>query len=118
MNNYQETEEECKCITCELVSEFEALVKENVDWESALRHVLGVATKVSDEQVADMMDEVYRDGMIEGIREAAESMIDLADKLENDDLDDTEVETEKVEDLTDAQVEEIQSILRRQIKDN
>lgn len=114
MNNFETTEEECQCIVCDLTDEFKTLIQDGVDWESALRHVLGIATKVSDEQVADTIDEVFRDGMIEGIRQSAEYLIDIADVFENG----TAADAEKVEDLTDEQFEDVQDILRRQITDN
>lgn len=118
MSNYNETEETCNCMTCDLVEEFSSLIKENVDWESALRHVLGVAMNASDEFLTNTVDEAYNEGLVDGIRRSADLLIDIADDIEGISPDDANNNTEKVEDLTDEEFEELQGLLLKSIRDS
>lgn len=119
MKNYEEENDECHCLKCELEKDFELMIQDGVDWKSALRHVLDVATTTSDETVADMMDEAFREGMVEATRETAEMLIDIADRLEGVNIADINSDKEiTIEDLSDEEYEEVQSILRKQIENN
>lgn len=130
-NNYEDDNTECDCPTCSLVDEFKALIKDNVDWESALRHIIYTATNQDDEIVSEIIEEIYseafEDGMLFSLEQTQKSLnkfvedtsdeiYEVRDRRENpDDYDEPTVEIEKVEDLTDEQFESIQDILRKKM---
>lgn len=132
-SNYEDNNEECDCTICQLTEEFKLMIQDNVEWELALRHILGVMSSEvskSDEEIADLIDSSFVDGFTQGMATGvakAQSLMDaLVDdtdertaeiraeyEIDEDFGEDDDDEIEKVEDLTDEQFEDIQSILRK-----
>lgn len=60
----------------ELVEDFGALVKNGVEWKSALLHVLDIALEVSEENTQEyletVLDDVYRQGFRNGVKSGIE----------------------------------------------
>lgn len=133
-NNYEDDNTECECITCQLTEEFKQMIQDDVEWELALRHILGVMSSEvakSDEEIADLVDESFIDGFTQGmatgvakaqlimdslVEDTDERIAEIRAEFEIDedfseDADGDEIE--KVEDLTDEQYESIQDILRK-----
>lgn len=106
-------EESCECIVCSLTDEFTLMIQDGVHYESALRHVLGIAVTSHDEQLAEKVDEAYKEGMVETLREIADFAIEMAD-----DLEDINTQVETLDDLSDEEFNDIQESLRKQIEKN
>lgn len=136
MSNYEETNEECKCMTCTLTDEFEQMIKDGVEWNLALGYILNVMSEEitqSDEDLSELMQQTYFDGFTEGIQsgvfklqenvdELVDDIVEKATKVRNEygikddeDYSDLNEYTDEIEDLTDEQVDDIQSILRKQM---
>lgn len=129
-NNSQECTDE-NCITCSLVEEFSLMVKDGVNWENALRHVLDVAFTQDNEMISDLMDETYSTGFHDGIMfgvEQSQKALDnvhefMASKIaddeatfeaKNDEYDD-EIEFEE-DDTKEVTADDIQAIIKNDKK--
>lgn len=126
--NIEETDEE-SCLACDLVSEFKLMLDADVNWESALRHVLHVALDTKDEIIADLVDEVYTtafsEGLSLGINKAAGVIYDLVETTEkeieavyaerdaelNGEINVAE-ETEEIEDISDEEFDKYEKLIR------
>lgn len=98
-NNFNE---QCgdECITCTLVDEFKQLVKDDVEWENALRHVLDIMRIEMVKDIESSNEESfeigYKVGILDGIEQAHDSLVDLhsfiegrfENAIEDDDSDD------------------------------
>lgn len=133
MSNYEEENEVCECIVCEMVEEFRELVKDEVDWESALRHVLHLtitkSESVDDEMISELVDEVYMDGFTDGLEAGVDKahslMLALVEdtderiaEFRNGELDEDiedEADNDGIEDLTDEQFIDIQKIISKDL---
>lgn len=133
MSRY-ENQEECECIVCEMVEEFRQVSIDGADWESALRHVLHLtlSTKetVEDELVAEAIDDAFSEGFEEGVLstltqaqammddfvvEVTDRVYDIRDRREHPEDYTDENQTEKLEDLSDEQYDEIQENIRKSL---
>ena len=126
MNEYK-SKDGCtdeNCMTCSLVEEFSLMIKDDVHWENALRHILDVAFTKDDELMSDILDESYgigfHDGIMFGIEQSQKALDNvhefMANKIAEDESNDSEIEEEddviifKGEDDTD---DDIQKIIKR-----
>ena len=86
-NNQQEKCTDDTCITCSLIEEFRIMVKDDVPWENALRHILDVAFTKDDEHIAEILDECYsmafHDGIMFGIEQSQKALDNVSDFMEN-----------------------------------
>lgn len=112
------------CLSCQLVSEFELMIKDDVHWENALRHILDVAFTKDDELMSDILDESYgigfHDGIMFGIEQSQKALDNvhefMANKIAKDESDEDNIDEEddviifKGEDDTD---DDIQKIIKR-----
>lgn len=132
MQYNNENEDLCeveKCPTCQLtdqlVEEFSQMVYEDVQWENALRHVLGIAFAKDDEMIAELVDSTYTEGfhhgVMVGIENAQMAMENLGEYMANKIAEDEKTFNE-MDDLIifDDEVEEsfddIQAIIKKNQK--
>lgn len=135
MASYDDQDEFCECNVCDMVDEFRELVKDEVDWESALRHVLHMTISktqtIEDELLAEVVDDAFSEGFEEGVLstltqaqelmdsfvdEVTDKVYDIRDRRENPEDYKEETESKGIEDLTDEQVDEIQENIRKSLQ--
>lgn len=97
------------CITCQLVDEFKDMVKADVHWENALRHVIDIV-RIEMVKDADLLIEEsyiagYEHGILDGIEQAQSIMGDLYNeydkKLNIDSTDTTDNDTDDSDEIED-----------------
>lgn len=122
-NENEDLCEDEKCPTCQLtdqlVEEFSQMVYEDVQWENALRHVLGIAFAKDDELLAELMDENYslafHDGIMFGIEQAQKEIGQLAQNMSEKILSDEAklVMMFEEDDFTEEVQDDIQAIIKK-----